>query len=84
VHLQQPTWYDQLAVSTGRATRTKEVYEEVLPFFNVSLRVKRRVREATLYPGETSLAIHKENDGSSLILIPKIELWETVVLDLEG
>jgi putative glycosyl hydrolase-like family 6 (GHL6) protein len=83
VHLQQPTWYDQLAVSTGRAIRTKEVYEEVLPFFNVSLRVQRRVRRATLYPGERSLTIQKENDGSSFIPIPKIEIWETVVLDLE-
>jgi hypothetical protein len=84
VHLQQPTWHGELAVTSGCAIRTKEVYEETLPVFDVLLSVFRKLGKATLYPGGASLRIYVDEDGTSLISIPRIELWETLVLDFES
>jgi len=81
VHLQQPTWFDELAIATGRAIRTKEVYEETLPVFGVVLSVRRKVLSARMYPGGETLAIKEDDKGFSVVPIPRIELWETVVLD---
>jgi hypothetical protein len=84
VHLQQPAWFDELAVSSGRAVRTKEVYEQALPVFDVRLSIDRKVRSALLHPGAQPLPIREGKGGSSLIAIPRIELWESVVLEFEG
>lgn len=84
VHLQQPTWHCELAVASGHAIRTKEVYEETLPIFDIALSIFREVQTATLYPGGESLRISTDEKGASLITIPRIELWESVVLDVAG
>ena len=79
VHLKLPTWYGELAIANDRAARTKDVYEETLPIYNVELSVNRNVAEALLYPGNLRLKITKI-DETTTIRVPRIELWETVVL----
>jgi hypothetical protein len=83
VHLQQPAWFDELAVSSGRAIRTKEIYEQALPVFDVRLSIDRNVRSALFHPGPEPLLVRGKG-GSSLISIPRIELWESVVLEFDG
>ena len=77
-------WFDELAGASGRAIRTKEVYEETLPVFDAVLSVFHKVRKATLYPGGESLRIHADEHGASLIRVPRIELWESLVLDFDS
>ena len=79
VHLKLPTWYGELAIANDRAARTKDVYEETLPIYNVELSVNQNVAEALLYPGNIRLKITK-NDETTTVRVPRIELWETVVL----
>jgi alpha-L-fucosidase len=79
VHLKLPTWYGELAIANDRAARTKDVYEETFPIHNVELSVKRLVTEARLYPGNIQLETTKIGQTTT-VRIPRIELWETVVL----
>jgi alpha-L-fucosidase len=79
VHLKLPTWYGELAIANDSAARTKEVYEETLPIYNAELSVNRKIAEAILYPG--NILLETTNLGNTTtIRIPRIELWETVVL----
>jgi hypothetical protein len=84
VHLQQPTWNGELAVARRCAIRTKEVYEETLPIFDVVLSAFRTVRKASLYPGGESLRIHGDQFGTTLISVPRIQLWESLILDFDS
>jgi hypothetical protein len=66
--------------ATFKTRSTAESVEESFPIFDVRVDVPPATRSALFLPGEQRLQVRREA-GQTWVVLPKIRLWETLVLD---